>query len=68
MACLDQDGAGTIIDDIISSLREDSDGGGGHTRDSMISSVVFMRDARSGGSVLDDLQSEENLSPTTQHQ
>ena len=55
IACLDQDGAGTIMDEIISSLREDSEGGGGHTKDSMISSVVFISDARSGGSVLDDL-------------
>ena len=60
MPCLDQDGAGTIMEDIISSLREDSEGGGGHTRDSMISSVVFISDAKSGGSVRDDLHRIDN--------
>lgn len=49
------DGAGTIILEIISSFKDISLGGGGHTKDSIISSVVFMREARSGGSVLDDL-------------
>ena len=48
-------GAGTIMEEIISSFMEDSEGGGGQTRLSMISSVVFMSEARSGGSVLDDL-------------
>jgi len=47
------------MEEIISSLREDSEGGGGHTRDSMISSVVFIRDARSGGSVREDLKGGE---------
>lgn len=51
-----QDGAGTIILDIISSFNDISLGGGGHTKDSMISSVVFIKEARSGGSVLDDLK------------
>ncbi|CAL4062259.1 unnamed protein product, partial [Meganyctiphanes norvegica] len=49
--CLFHVGAGTIMREIISSFREVSVGGGGHTRDSMISSVVFIKDARSGGSV-----------------
>lgn len=48
-------GAGTIIREIISSLSEASVGGGGQTNDSIISSVVFINEAKSGGSVRDDL-------------
>jgi len=48
-------GAGTIKPEIISSLMTGgSDGGGGHTRLSIISSVTRMIPVRSGGSVLDD--------------
>lgn len=52
-------GAGTIILEIISSFREVSVGGGGHTNDSMISSVVFIKEAKSGGSVREDLEGNE---------
>lgn len=52
-------GAGTIILEIISSFREVSVGGGGHTNDSMISSVVFIKEAKSGGSVREDLEAIE---------
>lgn len=51
-----QPGAGTIKPDIISSLIiGGSDGGGGHTIDSIISSVDRKMPARSGGSTRDDL-------------
>lgn len=50
-------GAGTIKPEIISSLIiGGSDGGGGHTIDSMMSSVVRIRPVNSGGSTRDDLQ------------
>jgi hypothetical protein len=49
-------GAGTIKPEIISSLIiGGSDGGGGHTNDSMMSSVERKIPARSGGSTRDDL-------------
>lgn len=54
-------GAGTIILEIISSFREVSVGGGGHTNDSMISSVVFIKEAKSGGSVREDLGWSEKI-------
>jgi len=48
-------GAGTIKPEIISSLMTGgSDGGGGHTRLSIMSSVTRIMPVRSGGSVLDD--------------
>lgn len=51
-----QPGAGTISPDIISSLiTGGSDGGGGHTSESIMSSVTRIMPARSGGSVRDDL-------------
>lgn len=53
---LRQPGAGTISPEIISSLiTGGSDGGGGHTIESIISSVDRMIPTRSGGSVRDDL-------------
>lgn len=52
-------GAGTIKPEIISSLIiGGSDGGGGHTIDSMMSSVVRIRPINSGGSTRDDLWDE----------
>lgn len=52
-------GAGTIKPEIISSLIiGGSDGGGGHTIDSMMSSVVRIRPVNSGGSTRDDLGDE----------
>ena len=55
---LRQPGAGTIRPDIISSLiTGGSDGGGGHTSESIISSVTRIIPTRSGGSVRDDLKS-----------
>ena len=53
-----QPGAGTISPEIISSLIiGGSDGGGGQTSDSMISSVDLMiPEPRSGGSTREDLQ------------
>lgn len=52
-----QPGAGTIRPDIISSLiTGGSDGGGGQTNDSIISSVDLIIPTRSGGSVRDDLE------------
>lgn len=52
-----QPGAGTIKPDIISSLIiGGSDGGGGQTNESIISSVTRIIFARSGGSVLEDLE------------
>lgn len=51
-----QPGAGTIRPEIISSLiTGGSDGGGGHTNDSIMSSVDRITPIRSGGSVRDDL-------------
>lgn len=52
-------GAGTIRPEIISSLiTGGSEGGGGHTSDSIMSSVDRITpDTRSGGSVRDDLKS-----------
>lgn len=51
-----QPGAGTISPEIISSLIiGGSDGGGGQTNDSIISSVDLKIPARSGGSTLEDL-------------
>lgn len=51
-----QPGAGTIKPDIISSLiTGGSDGGGGHTNESIISSVTLLGFGSSGGSVRDDL-------------
>jgi hypothetical protein len=48
--------------DIISSLIiGGSDGGGGHTNDSIISSVERKIPARSGGSTLDDLLNYSEL-------
>lgn len=56
MIYLRQPGAGTISPEIISSLiTGGSDGGGGHTSDSIISSVDRIIPTRSGGSVRDDL-------------
>lgn len=50
-------GAGTIKPEIISSLIiGGSDGGGGHTNESIISSVTRMIPTKSGGSVRDDLR------------
>lgn len=50
-----QPGAGTMSPEIISSLMTGgSEGGGGHTKLSMMSSVARRIPARSGGSVLDD--------------
>lgn len=52
-----QPGAGTISPEIISSLiTGGSDGGGGHTKDSIMSSVERIMPTRSGGSVRDDLK------------
>lgn len=51
-----QPGAGTIKPDIISSLiTGGSDGGGGQTKESIISSVTRLGFGISGGSVRDDL-------------
>lgn len=51
-----QPGAGTIKPDIISSLiTGGSDGGGGQTNESIISSVTRLAFGSSGGSVRDDL-------------
>ena len=55
-------GAGTIIREIISSFSETSVGGGGQTKLSIISSVVFMSEERSGGSVRDDLKNNKDES------
>lgn len=50
-----QPGAGTIRPEIISSLMTGgSEGGGGQTRLSIISSVALMMPARSGGSVREE--------------
>lgn len=55
-----QPGAGTINSFIISSLiAGGSLGGGGHTSESIISSVTRMMPTRSGGSVRDDLKNYE---------
>lgn len=52
-------GAGTISPEIISSLiTGGSDGGGGHTSDSIMSSVDRITPTRSGGSVRDDLSTK----------
>lgn len=51
-----QPGAGTINPEIISSLMTGgSDGGGGQTNDSIMSSVERITHPNSGGSVRDDL-------------
>lgn len=51
-----QPGAGTISPVIISSLiTGGSEGGGGHTRESIISSVTRIMPTRSGGSVREEL-------------
>lgn len=51
-----QPGAGTIKPVIISSLiTGGSDGGGGQTRESIMSSVTRIMPPRSGGSVRDEL-------------
>jgi len=51
-----QPGAGTIKPEIISSeIIGGSEGGGGHTNDSMMSSVERKMPAKSGGSTRDDL-------------
>lgn len=52
-----QPGAGTIRPDIISSLMTGgSDGGGGHTSESIMSSVTRIIPTVSGGSVRDELR------------
>lgn len=52
-----QPGAGTINSFIISSLiAGGSLGGGGHTNESIISSVTRIIPTKSGGSVREDLQ------------
>lgn len=52
-----QPGAGTIKPDIISSLiMGGSDGGGGQTNESIMSSVTRIMPTRSGGSVRDELK------------
>lgn len=56
MEYLLQPGAGTISPDIISSLiTGGSEGGGGQTSESIMSSVTRMIQPISGGSVRDDL-------------
>lgn len=55
-----QPGAGTISPEIISSLiTGGSVGGGGHTNESIISSVTRIMPAKSGGSVRDDLKKSQ---------
>lgn len=56
-----QPGAGTIKPDIISSLiTGGSDGGGGQTNESIMSSVTRIMPTRSGGSVRDELKNCKN--------
>jgi hypothetical protein len=57
-------GAGTIKPEIISSLIiGGSEGGGGHTNDSMMSSVDLKIPAKSGGSTRDDLDFHQKKKP-----